>query len=133
MDATPAPEAATGAAADTLASGVASLTLEERFAILRGIGEECIQEDELVRLLQNKPVPICYDGFEPSGRMHIAQVRTFPHCISYLRPELPEAACMINCIDVGGLFMRGTGMGLVLLPEVAKTNDNWLGSFYLIQ
>uniref|UniRef100_M8CSC1 tyrosine--tRNA ligase n=1 Tax=Aegilops tauschii TaxID=37682 RepID=M8CSC1_AEGTA len=40
-----------------------------------GLGprEECIQPDELKRLLQNKPVPICYDGFEPSGRMHIAQ------------------------------------------------------------
>jgi tyrosyl-tRNA synthetase len=85
MDATPAPEAAPGAssssaaaaAAEDLAGGVAALTLEERFATLRGIGEECIQEDELMRLLQNKPVPICYDGFEPSGRMHIAQVRAY--------------------------------------------------------
>lgn len=25
------------------------------------------------RLLNNKPLPVCYDGFEPSGRMHIAQ------------------------------------------------------------
>ena len=50
------------------------MTLDERFERLRGIGEECIQEDELRRLLENKPVPICYDGFEPSGRMHIAQV-----------------------------------------------------------
>jgi tyrosyl-tRNA synthetase len=24
-------------------------------------------------LLEKKPTPICYDGFEPSGRMHIAQ------------------------------------------------------------
>jgi tyrosyl-tRNA synthetase len=23
--------------------------------------------------LEKKPTPICYDGFEPSGRMHIAQ------------------------------------------------------------
>ncbi|XP_039852812.1 tyrosine--tRNA ligase 1, cytoplasmic-like isoform X1 [Panicum virgatum] len=84
MDPTPAPEAAPGAssssssaanaaAAEDLAGGVAAMTLEERFATLRGIGEECIQEDELMRLLQNKPVPVCYDGFEPSGRMHIAQ------------------------------------------------------------
>lgn len=47
---------------------------EERFRIVRSVGEECIQEDELLNLLTNKPVPICYDGFEPSGRMHIAQV-----------------------------------------------------------
>jgi hypothetical protein len=82
MDSTPAPEAAPGAsssataAAEDLAGGVAAMTLDERFALLRGIGEECIQEDELRRLRSNKPVPICYDGFEPSGRMHIAQVRS---------------------------------------------------------
>ena len=37
------------------------------------MGEECIQEEELRMLLDKKPVPVCYDGFEPSGRMHIAQ------------------------------------------------------------
>ncbi|XP_021905669.1 tyrosine--tRNA ligase 1, cytoplasmic [Carica papaya] len=46
---------------------------ERRFQIVRSIGEECIQEDELRNLLAKKPEPICYDGFEPSGRMHIAQ------------------------------------------------------------
>ncbi|URE37088.1 tRNA synthetases class I (W and Y) [Musa troglodytarum] len=49
------------------------LTLEERFALVRSVGEECIQEEELKNLLAKKPVPVCYDGFEPSGRMHIAQ------------------------------------------------------------
>ncbi|KAK6157439.1 hypothetical protein DH2020_011687 [Rehmannia glutinosa] len=49
------------------------MSVKERFDIIRSIGEECIQEDELERLLANKPQPICYDGFEPSGRMHIAQ------------------------------------------------------------
>lgn len=49
------------------------LSLEERFALIRSVGEECIQEDELRNLLEKKLNPICYDGFEPSGRMHIAQ------------------------------------------------------------
>ncbi|XP_042407561.1 tyrosine--tRNA ligase 1, cytoplasmic-like [Zingiber officinale] len=49
------------------------LTLEERFALVRSVGEECIQEEELMNLLAKKPIPVCYDGFEPSGRMHIAQ------------------------------------------------------------
>ncbi|XP_019452619.1 PREDICTED: tyrosine--tRNA ligase 1, cytoplasmic-like [Lupinus angustifolius] len=49
------------------------LSLEERFQTIRNIGEECIQEEELRNLLAKKPEPICYDGFEPSGRMHIAQ------------------------------------------------------------
>ncbi|MED6155034.1 hypothetical protein PIB30_001716 [Stylosanthes scabra] len=49
------------------------LTLDQKFAIVRSVGEECIQEDELRNLLDKKPEPVCYDGFEPSGRMHIAQ------------------------------------------------------------
>ncbi|KAJ8572289.1 hypothetical protein K7X08_008800 [Anisodus acutangulus] len=49
------------------------MTLVEKFKIVRSIGEECIQEDELMDLLAKKPYPVCYDGFEPSGRMHIAQ------------------------------------------------------------
>ncbi|KAJ4962178.1 hypothetical protein NE237_022117 [Protea cynaroides] len=49
------------------------MTLEERFQTIRSIGEECIQEDELWNLLAKKPEIISYDGFEPSGRMHIAQ------------------------------------------------------------
>ncbi|CAO2823253.1 unnamed protein product [Amaranthus hypochondriacus] len=50
------------------------LSLEKRFEIIRSIGEECIQNNELMELLKKKFEPICYDGFEPSGRMHIAQV-----------------------------------------------------------
>lgn len=50
------------------------LTHEERFQLVRSIGEECITDDELRNLLAKKPNPISYDGFEPSGRMHIAQV-----------------------------------------------------------
>lgn len=49
------------------------LSLEERFAVSRSVGEECIQESELQACLEKKPHPVCYDGFEPSGRMHIAQ------------------------------------------------------------
>ncbi|KAJ7534926.1 hypothetical protein O6H91_12G010500 [Diphasiastrum complanatum] len=49
------------------------LSVEEKFEMVRSIGEECIEENELRNLLAKKPVPICYDGFEPSGRMHIAQ------------------------------------------------------------
>ncbi|KAB2081269.1 hypothetical protein ES319_A05G120300v1 [Gossypium barbadense] len=54
-------------------SSTPQMSLEEKFKIIRSVGEECIQEDELLNLLNYKPEPICYDGFEPSGRMHIAQ------------------------------------------------------------
>ena len=49
------------------------LTFEERFQLCKSIGEEVTTEDELAMLLKTKPQFICYDGFEPSGRMHIAQ------------------------------------------------------------
>uniref|UniRef100_A0A0E0HKF3 tyrosine--tRNA ligase n=1 Tax=Oryza nivara TaxID=4536 RepID=A0A0E0HKF3_ORYNI len=68
-----ASSSSSSSAVDNLAAGMAAMSLQDRFELLRGIGEECIQEDELLNLLQKKPVPICYDGFEPSGRMHIAQ------------------------------------------------------------
>ncbi|XP_037493882.1 tyrosine--tRNA ligase 1, cytoplasmic isoform X3 [Jatropha curcas] len=55
------------------ASSSSQMSAEERFRIVRSVGEECIQEDELLNLLSKKPQPTCYDGFEPSGRMHIAQ------------------------------------------------------------
>lgn len=50
-----------------------TLSLDERFDLVRAVGEEIIQEDELKKLLAAKVHPVCYDGFEPSGRMHIAQ------------------------------------------------------------
>ena len=37
--------------------------------------QECVEEAELRSLfVSNKPSIVAYDGFEPSGRMHIAQV-----------------------------------------------------------
>ena len=37
------------------------------------IGEEVVNPDELNLLLNRKPNVVAYDGFEPSGRMHLAQ------------------------------------------------------------
>jgi len=52
---------------------VSELPLEERFRLARSVAEECIQDEELRALLSKKAHPVCYDGFEPSGRMHLAQ------------------------------------------------------------
>ena len=49
------------------------MELEKRVESIMSIGEECIFKEELVNLLENKPEPVAYDGFEPSGRMHLAQ------------------------------------------------------------
>ena len=48
-------------------------SLNERYALCLSIAAECIQKEELMELLMREPNPVCYDGFEPSGRIHIAQ------------------------------------------------------------
>ena len=50
-----------------------TLTQEQRFNLVMEVGEEVLQEDELRDLIERKDMFRCYDGFEPSGRMHIAQ------------------------------------------------------------
>lgn len=50
-----------------------TLPLEERLRRCLSVGQECIQPEELEWLLRNKSFPVCYDGFEPSGKVHIAQ------------------------------------------------------------
>ena len=51
------------------------LTLDEKFELALSVAEECVQPEELRILLEKKPNIVAYDGFEPSGRMHIAQAR----------------------------------------------------------
>lgn len=51
------------------------LPLEERVRLCRSMMEEVIDCDgaTLEDLLRSTPNPVAYDGFEPSGQMHIAQ------------------------------------------------------------
>ncbi|KAK5577878.1 hypothetical protein RB653_002826 [Dictyostelium firmibasis] len=46
---------------------------KERLALIKEVGEEIVSEESLIKLLNGKEKLRCYDGFEPSGRMHIAQ------------------------------------------------------------
>jgi len=45
----------------------------KRMELIRSVGEEIVTESELKELLETKSRPVAYDGFEPSGKMHIAQ------------------------------------------------------------
>jgi tyrosyl-tRNA synthetase len=49
------------------------MDLDQRTALISGVGEEILTVDELRELLVKKKNPVAYDGFEPSGRIHIAQ------------------------------------------------------------
>ncbi len=44
---------------------------EERFELVAGVAQEIVTEQELRELLENKPEPVAYDGFEPSGLAHL--------------------------------------------------------------
>merc|ERR1719445_242293 len=46
---------------------------EIRIVKVLSIAEECTSEEELRSLLKTNPNPVSYDGFEPSGRMHLGQ------------------------------------------------------------
>lgn len=49
------------------------MKIEEKIKLISEVGEEIITEEELRKLLETKKNPIAYDGFEPSGNIHIAQ------------------------------------------------------------
>lgn len=49
------------------------LTLAERKKLIMEVGCEIDTEEELDKLLTEDKFIYCYDGFEPSGRMHLAQ------------------------------------------------------------
>ena len=49
------------------------MNVEDRLALIRQVGEEIVTEEDLRALLAEKPHPVAYDGFEPSGTIHIAQ------------------------------------------------------------
>ena len=50
-----------------------SLKVENRLELVRSVGEEIVTEEELINLLNEKKNFTAYDGFEPSGQIHIAQ------------------------------------------------------------
>ncbi len=49
------------------------MDINERLRLIKEVGEEILTEEELKVLLETKDHPIAYDGFEPSGHLHIAQ------------------------------------------------------------
>lgn len=50
-----------------------SMDINERIKLIKEVGEEIVKEDEIKELLESGDKLIAYDGFEPSGNVHIAQ------------------------------------------------------------
>lgn len=49
------------------------MTTDEKIALIKQVGEEIVTEEDLGKLLESGEELIAYDGFEPSGQIHIAQ------------------------------------------------------------
>ena len=49
------------------------MDINSKIDLVKEVGEELITEEELRNLFETKNNPIAYDGFEPSGKIHIAQ------------------------------------------------------------
>lgn len=49
------------------------ITKAEKINLIKSVGEEIIGLDELSELFNKDRELVCYDGMEPSGRLHIAQ------------------------------------------------------------
>ena len=49
------------------------MNINEKIKIIKSFSEEIVIEEELRKLFSEKKHPIAYDGFEPSGQIHIAQ------------------------------------------------------------
>ncbi len=48
------------------------MSTDERVKLVQQVGEEIVTQDELADFLSKNESYTCYDGFEPSGQMHIA-------------------------------------------------------------
>ncbi|MAG38560.1 tyrosine--tRNA ligase [Candidatus Woesearchaeota archaeon] len=49
------------------------MDVETKLDLIKQVGEEIITLSELKTLLETNNKPIAYDGFEPSGKLHVAQ------------------------------------------------------------
>lgn len=49
------------------------MNLQQKLNLIKEVGEEIIDEKELATLLSSEEKIVAYDGFEPSGQIHIAQ------------------------------------------------------------
>ncbi|MGC9309649.1 MAG: tyrosine--tRNA ligase [Candidatus Nanoarchaeia archaeon] len=49
------------------------MDVDKKIEVIKSFAEEIVTEQELRQLFDKKKHPIAYDGFEPSGKIHIAQ------------------------------------------------------------
>lgn len=94
------------------------MTLDERLALIEEVGEEIVTKDQLKKLLQEAEESgqqlNAYDGFEPSGQMHIAQG-------------------ILRAINVNKLTKAGIHFKMLVADWHAMANNKYDGDLEKIQ
>lgn len=93
---------------------MSNLSIAERAALLRSIAEDVQGNERIEELLEKKPHFRAYNGFEPSGRMHIAQA-------------------LVTSINVNAITKAGGTMVLYIADLFAQLNHKMGGDMNKIR
>ena len=90
------------------------MNTQDRLNLITQVGEEIIGGEELKTLLENGQELIAYDGFEPSGQIHIAQG-------------------LLRAINVNKMIQAGMKFKMLVADWHALTNNKMGGDLKKIQ
>ena len=90
------------------------MNIDEKIDLINQVAEELINEDDLRKLLDNVERPVAYDGFEPSGQIHIAQG-------------------LLRAINVNKLTKAGIKFKFFVADYFAMLNNKYGGNLEKIQ
>jgi len=90
------------------------MTIQDRLNLIKQVGEEIVTEGELIKLLESGEELIAYDGFEPSGQMHIAQG-------------------LVRAININKIIKAGIKFKMLVADWHAMTNNKLGGDLKKIQ
>ena len=90
------------------------MNTEDRLNLIKQVGEEIVTEEELVKLLESGEELVAYDGFEPSGQIHIAQG-------------------LLRAININKMIKAGVGFKMLVADWHAMANNKMGGDLEKIQ
>jgi tyrosyl-tRNA synthetase len=90
------------------------MDLQKRLDLVSQVGEEIVTLEELKELLNKNPHPVAYDGFEPSGKIHVA-------------------AALLRAINVNKMTEAGCRFKMLVADWHAWANNKMGGSLENIQ
>ena len=94
-----------------------TMTVDERFSLIKKNTEEIVTEEELKALLKKKKNPRVYCGYEPNGPLHLGHFVTITKLL-----DLQKAGFQIVILlaDIHALLNRKGGEA-----EIKKEVENW--------